>query len=89
MAACCQRRAVDFLFDVPTFFFVTAFFLDDVDFLALAFAFDALDERALAFDLLLLRDARADDFPCRLRAERERAACSRVVRQRMRLPRRR
>ena len=57
------------------FFVVTAFFLDDEDFLALALDFDELDERALAFDLLLC-EARADDLPRRLRAERDRAACS-------------
>ena len=70
-----QRRAADFFF-VDDFFVVTAFFLEDVAFFALAFDFDELDERALAFDLLLPRDACADDFPRRLRAERERAECS-------------
>jgi len=69
-----RRDADDFLLEV-LFFVVTAFFLDDEDFFALAFDFDELDERALAFDLPL-REARADALPCRLRAERDRAACS-------------
>ena len=52
-----HRRAVDFFLLVVDFFVVTAFFLDDdVDFFALALDLDELDERALAFDLLLLRD---------------------------------
>jgi hypothetical protein len=79
--ASAQWRATVRFFDVVGFFVATAFFFDDVAFFALTFAFDfdELDDRALAFDLLLREaraDACADDLPRRLRAERDRAACS-------------